>query len=151
VKKSPQKNRLEEVLRSSRIVSGGFMGNDPRDLDEILEADAAELARLGTTREALASRMRRITERALEGLGSPVPFDEKREVSADDNRGQIVCPWPHAGRYFKTITTVRRTDTGETLRWSELSSHFIEEHGFFQGRGSPFRLEPRALARVVLD
>jgi hypothetical protein len=142
---------LEEVLRTSRIVSGGFLGKDPRILEEILEADAAELNGLGTTREAVAARMKEITDRALEGLGTRVRFDEKREVSADDNRGQIICPWPHAGRYFKTITTVRRADTGETLRWSELSRHFIEEHGFFQGRGSAFRLEPRTLVRVIFD
>jgi len=143
--------KLEETLRTSRIVSGGFLGKDPRILVEILETDAAELTGLGTTREAVAARMREITDRALEGLGTPVKFDEKREVTADDNRGQIICPWPHAGRYFKTITTVRRTDTGETLRWSELSRHFIEEHGFFQGKGSVFRLEPRTLVRVIFD
>jgi len=127
------------------------MGKDPRTLDEVLDADGAELARLGTTPEELAARMRQMTDRALEGLGTPVAFDAKREVAADDNRGQIVCPWPHAGRYFKTITTVRRTDTGETLRWSELSRHFIEEHGFFQGKGSAFRLEPQVLVRMILD
>lgn len=149
MKKSPQKSRLEEVLRSSRIVSGGFLGNDPRILDEILEADAAELTGLGATAEELGARMREITEQARKGLGTPVTIDGKREATADDNRGQIICPWPHAGRYDKTVTTVRLTDTGESLRWSELSRHFIEAHGFFQGRGSAFRLEPRILVRVL--
>lgn len=151
MKRSPQMERLEELLRTSRVVSGGFLGKDPRILEEILDADAAELALLGTTPEAVAARMEEITLQARAGLGTPVRMDEKREILADDNRGQIICPWPHAGSYDKTITTVRRTDTGETLRWSELSRHFIQAHGFFQGRGSAFRLEPRALVRVIFE
>jgi len=151
VKRSPQMKRLEELLRACRVVSGGFLGTDPRILEEILETDAAELAGLGVTREEVAARMREITVQARKGLGTPVRMDPKREVSADDNRGKIICPWPHAGSYDKTITTVRRTDTRESLRWSELSRHFIEEHGFFQGRGSAFRLEPRVLVRVIFD
>jgi len=151
VKRSPQMERLEELLRTSRVVSGGFLGKDPRILEEILEADASELALLGTTPEAVAARMGEITLQARAGLGTPVRLDEKREILADDNRGQIICPWPHAGRYDKTITTVRRTDTGETVRWSELSRHLIQAHGFFQGRGVAFRLEPRALVRVIFE
>jgi hypothetical protein len=35
------------------------------------------------------------------------------------------------------------------IRWSDLSLHFIEAHGFFQGKGSPFRLEPRGLVEAL--
>jgi hypothetical protein len=34
------------------------------------------------------------------------------------------------------------------IRWSGPSLHFIEAHGFFQGKGSPFSLEPRDLVEV---
>lgn len=149
MKRSPEAKRLEEVLRCSRIVAGGFLGVDTRILEEILEADAAELIRLGTSVQRIAARMREITERGKAGLGTPVRIDERREVVVDENRGQTICPWPHAGGYQKTITTVRRLDTGATVRWSELSRHFIEVHGFFQGRGSPFRLEPEDLVSVL--
>ncbi len=150
MKRSPQMKQLEDLLRASRVVSGGFLGKDPRILEEILEADAGELAELGVSPEELAARMGEITKMARSGLGTPVKIDACREAIADDNRGQIICPWPHAGRYDKTVTTVRRTDTGEEVQWSELSRHFIEEHGFFEGRGSEFRLEPKTLVRVVL-
>jgi hypothetical protein len=149
LKRSPEAKRLEEVLRCSRIVAGGFLGTDTRILEEIIESDGAELIRLGTTIQSISARMREITEKGKAGLGTPVKIDEKREVVVDENRGQTICPWPHAGGYQKTITTVRRLDTGATVRWSELSLHFVEAHGFFQGRGSPFRLEPRALVEVL--
>jgi hypothetical protein len=130
-------------------VAGGFLGTDTRTPEEIIEADAAVLARLGITPETLSARMHGLTERGKAGLGTSVQFDEKREVVVDENRGQTVCPWPHAGGYQKTITTVRRLDTGETVRWSDLALHFIEAHGFFQGRGSAFRLEPEDLVAVL--
>lgn len=151
MKRSPGMKRLEEVLRASRIVAGGFLDKDSRILEEILEDDAREVARLGYTVERIGERMRELTEKARKGLGTRVKIDEKREGIADDNRGVIICPWPHAGRYNKTVTTVRRLDTGKSLRWSDLSIHFIESHGFFQGRGSAFRLEPGDLVHVLFE
>lgn len=151
MKRSPEAKRLEEVLRCSRIVAGGFLGPDERIPEEIIETDAATLNRLGTTAEEIAARMREITDRGKAGLGTPVKVDEKREVVVDENRGQTVCPWPHAGGYQKTVTTVRRLDTGATVRWSDLCIHFIEAHGFFQGRGSAFRLEPEDLMEILFD
>ena len=151
MKRSPEMKRLEEVLRASRIVAGGFLGKDSRILEEIIETDAMEVARLGYTVEHIGKRMRELTDKARQGLGTPVKIDKKREGIADDNRGVIVCPWPHAGRYNKTVTTVRHLETGKSLRWSDLSVHFIESHGFFQGRGSAFRLEPGDLVHVLFD
>lgn len=151
MKRSPEAKRIEEVLRCSRIVAGGFLGIDKRILEEIIETDAASLIKLGTTAPRIAARMREITERGKAGLGTAVKFDERREVVVDENRGQTVCPWPHAGGYQKTIATVRRLDTGATARWSDLSLHFIEAHGFFQGRGSAFRVEPEDLVAVLFD
>ena len=151
MKRSPEAKRIEEVLRCSRIVAGGFFGVDTRILEEIIETDAASLNKLGTTAPRIAALMREITERGKAGLGTAVKFDEKRQVVVDENRGQTVCPWPHAGGYQKTITTVRRLDTGATARWSDLSLHFIEAHGFFQGKGSAFRVEPEDLVGVLFD
>ena len=150
MKRSPEAKRIEEVLRCSRIVAGGFFGVDTRILEEIIETDAASLIKLGITAPRIAARMREITDRGKAGLGTTVKFDEKREVVVDENRGQTVCPWPHVGGYQKTITTVRRLDTGATVKWSDLSLHFIEAHGFFQGRGSAFRVEPEDLVAVLL-
>ena len=151
MKRSPEAKRIEDVLRCSRIVAGGFLGIDKRILEEIIETDAALLNKLGTTAPRIAARMREITERGKAGLGTSVKFDEKRQVVVDENRGQTVCPWPHVGGYQKTITTVRRLDTGATARWSDLSLHFIEAHGFFQGKGSAFRVEPEDLVAVLFD
>ena len=150
MKRSPRMQKLEELLRSSQLVAGGFLAADRRPLEEIIEADAAQLVDLGVDRETLAGRMAKLRDVAKTGLGSFVTASEMLEVAADDNRGVLVCPWGDNTRHFKTVTTARRRDTGRTIRWSDLSIHLIAEHGFFQGRGSAFRLEPEDLAGILM-
>ncbi len=150
MKRPPKMQKLEDLLRSSQLVAGGFLGHDTRPVEEIIEADAATLERLGVQPADLGRRMAELTRIARAGLGSFVDAGEHLEVACDDNRGVIVCPWGDGTRHHKTITTARRTDTDQTVRWSDLSAHLIAQHGFFQGRGSPFRIEPRELVEVIL-
>jgi len=149
MKRSPDMQRLEEILRSSKLAMGGFLGDDDRPLEEILEHDAAVVARAGRTLEAIANRMRDITAAARLGQETTVRISENLEAVSTATRGLIPCPWPHAARCLKTVTTLTRRDTGQSVRWSELSIHMIEAHGFFQGRGSSFRIEPRELIEFL--
>jgi len=142
--------KLEDLLRSSQLVAGGFLGHDTRPIEEIIEADAAALEHLGVSPADLAGRMKDLAARARAGLGSFVPVDATLQVACDDNRGLLICPGGDGTRHNKTVTTARRTDTGKTVRWSDLSAHLIGCHGFFQGRGSPFRIEPADLVEVIL-
>ena len=150
MKRPPSMRKLDDLLRSSQLVAGGFLGHDTRPVEEIIEADAATLEHLGVHAADLGRRMTDLSDAARAGLGSFVAVGERLEVACDDNRGVIVCPWGDGTRHNKTVTAARRTDTGKTVRWSDLSAHLIACHGFFQGRGSPFRIEPRELVEVIL-
>jgi hypothetical protein len=149
MKKSPQQKKLEDLLGSSKFSACGFMGNDKRSLWEIIDADAAELERLARTTEEVAARMEELTDFAKPALGDWVEVGKNLKVSIDDNRGMIPCPWPHHVRCLKRITTAMQVDTGKRISWSELNTHLIKEHGFFEGRGSPFRIEPRQLVEII--
>lgn len=149
MKNAPETAKLEALLRSSKLTSSGFMGNDTRPLAEIIEADAAELAMLNYTVYDIADRMREITAKARGGLGTNVRIDDRLEARATETRGRVPCPWPHAGRFPKTVVTLCRTDSDRSIHWSELSIHLIEAHGFFEGRGAVFRLDPRELAEML--
>ncbi len=149
MKESPQARKLDRILRSSKLVAGGFMGNDARSAAEVIDADVAELSKLAFTTEQLASRMQEITDRAKGGLGTWVTRDDKRQAMVEEAKGPAICPWPHPGRCVKRVTTVERLDSGETIRWSDLNIHLIAEHSFFEGRGSAFRIEPAKLIDVI--
>jgi hypothetical protein len=149
MKESPQDRKLQELLKSSRLVAGGFMGHDTRNVSEVIDADAVELSRLGFTKEQVAERMRQITKVAISGLGTWVPVGEDLEGKVDEAKGWLICPWPHKGHVAKRITVVKVIETAESISWSELNTHLISEHGFFEGKGSNFRIEPKELIRII--
>jgi hypothetical protein len=137
------------MLRSSRLVAGGFMGTDSRSVAEVIEADAAELSKLGYVPGQVASRMQTITNTAKAGLGNWVRIDDRRRAVVEEARGFTICPWPHSGHCAKRVTTIECFDSGETIHWSDLNIHMIAEHGFFEGKGSAFRIEPAKLISVI--
>jgi len=149
MKQSPSMRDLELMLRSSRIAAGGFLGNDARPLEEIIDADMVSLAHLGYTAAQVAERMRQLTALAVPQLGNPVAAEDNLSVISQDYMGSIICPWPHPVSLAKRITIVRRTDTGESIRWTDLGIHMIAEHGFFEGKGSAFRVDPAQLIKVI--
>ena len=148
-KKSPHLQRLEEVLHSSKLVYGGFMGTDTRSVLDVIDADLAELSRLDITAERIAARMQEITNIAQNGLGNWVKIDENRQAMTEEAKGTLVCPWPHPGKFTKRVTTVKLIESGQSIRWADLNIHLIAKHGFFEGRGSAFRIEPERLIKVI--
>lgn len=149
MKMSPQDKKLDEMLRSSQLVAGGFMGQDVRTATEIIESDAATLQQCGVNAAMLAQRMHELTAIAKEGLGTWVDADSGLRVMSEEYKGILVCPWGHAGHFDKRVTIVERIATEQTLTWTDLNVHLIEAHGFFEGKGSAFRIEPEEAVRIL--
>ncbi len=152
MKQSPRDKKLEEVLRSTHLVAGGFMGTDPRHPIEIIEKDIVELERLGVTAGQVAARMTELTELAKPRLGSWIDCETRKlRVKSEDFKGALVCPWPHPGTFDKRITTVEHLETGKQVSWTDLNIHMIAEHGFFEGKGAFFRIEPAEIVSILFE
>ncbi len=154
MKKTHEMEKLDNVLRSSRIVAGGFLGHDNRDVIEIIQADMATVEHLGYSLEAVAARMQEITDLAKSGLGVYVDVGDKLKGCVDEAKGKIVCPWPHPAGFDKRLTTVLAVDSDDvegSITWSDLHIHMIGEHGFFEGHGSSMRIEPGKLIAIVFE
>lgn len=149
MKQTPDMEKLDNILRSSQIVAGGFLGNDTRSVHEIIQADAATLDRLGRTLIQVAERMQEITDVAKSALGTSVPIGKSLRAYVDEAKGQIICPWPHPASFDKRLTSVVDLDLDEDIIWSDLHIHLISEHGFFEGYGSPMRIEPERLTNLI--
>ena len=54
-----------------------------------------------------------------------------------------------AGLNPKTHVKLEKLGTGEALIWSDLKIHLIEEHGFYQGRESPYRVDLTEAKRIL--
>ena len=149
MKKTPDQQRDQDNLASSAFSADGFLGTDPRDLAAILAADRQTVDRLGATHEDLARKLRRLAVLGAAELGRPAAVGPHLEVSVEEHRGAIPCPFRDARRVMKRITTVTDTRTGESLRFTDLNVHMIEAHGFYEGKDSPFRVEPEAVVKML--
>jgi hypothetical protein len=134
------------------VLSGaGFLGDDERPLAEIVAADRATLEQAGLTVHDVADLLEHLHEVADRGFGASVAIAGGRvKVWIQEVMGRIPCPYACGFRAHKAVVTVSAA-AGE-FQFTPLSAHLIREHGFFEGKGSPFRIEPEelvALFRVV--
>jgi hypothetical protein len=149
VKQTPDMNRIQAAMRPGAIVHDGFLGADRRNLADILAADQAAVARLGLTHEKIAEGLRRFREAGVKGLGNTVSVKPHFEARVDGVRGRLPCPFGHPGLCDKTFTVLRNLRLSEEIVVTDLQLHMIAEHGFYEGEGSPHRLPPDLLARVL--
>ncbi len=157
------KNNAQDRLAHERMLPGfitaqGFLGDDTRFPADIVAADEEEFAQLGLDFSDAASRLAHLRDEGEKGLGEPVTVKKKWIVQTGDARGKLACPWED-GIFHKNGISVRLISRGrpaescaedeEVLIFSDLSIHLMEAHHFLQGRGSPFRLEPSILKKIL--
>ena len=136
-------------MQAENISRDGFLGADRRPLAEIIRADAETVKKLGLTHLTIAERMGYFREAGKKGLGEFVKLAPYFEVLCEITRGFIPCPFGEPGRHRKTIVTVRNLRLRKEITFSDLNIHLIAVHGFYEGKGSPFRLEPDKLAQIL--
>jgi hypothetical protein len=149
MKQTVQMQAIQDKMKPGVIVRDGFLGTDARNLVDILTVDDGEMTRLGLTREDMARRMIALRDAGTAGLGELIDVPPHFEVRVDSVRGRLPCPFGDPGIFPKTNTTVRNTRLGREITYTDLHIHMIGSHGFYEGRGSQFRLEPRELAEVL--
>ncbi|MBM4147812.1 MAG: hypothetical protein FJ224_02030 [Lentisphaerae bacterium] len=148
MKQTPEMDSVQAEMAPGRISAAGFLGADQRRLADILSDDDAAVRRLGLTHQGIADRMRELREAGKSGLGEEVDVPPDHVVRIAGVRGKIPCPF-HDGVFEKVNTIVRNVKSGREIVFTDLSVHMIEAHGFYEGRGSPFRNDPAVLAEVL--
>lgn len=145
MKVRPEMKDIEKDMQAGRLSLDGFLGNDTRSVEAIINVDDSTLKALNTSAEAMGKAMRRLTRAGMEAQGEPVEVDGY-EVEVMEYKGWIGCPFKDNRKFSKRITNVLNLATGEGIQWTDVGVHLIKDHGFFQGHGSPYRLDPAKLA-----
>ena len=140
---------LRDLLGPSQFSSEGFLGADERAPEDIIRDDCAALQKLGLTKEAVASALRDIYVKAERALGSPVALSSTLTAVHEEARGRTVSPFPGDGSFQKGQVKVTDASGGAALLLTPLSIHLIEKHGFFQGKGARYRIEPKEAAILI--
>ena len=123
--------------------------SDGRNLIDIINEDDGTVRQHGLTHEAIADRMAEFRDKGLAGLNEFISVDANFDVRVDSVRGKLPSPFGGPGMYGKINTTVVNKRLKEQITYTDLHIHFIRDHGFYEGKGSPFRLEPAQLIAVL--
>jgi len=149
MKQTPQMQKIQDNMRPGVITLDGFLGNDSRNLIDILVEDDADVKRLGYTHKTVAMRMVELRDAGKRGLGEFVSVEPHFEVRVDSVRGKLPCPFGDPGVFPKVNTTVRNLELDREITFTDLNIHFILAHGFYEGRGSNFRLNPGEVIKIL--
>lgn len=149
MKQSPELQQIQDNMRTGALAVYCFLGDDTRNLIDIISRDRQVLDQLGVTTEELAQRMEELARYGREKPGIPVVVDGIFQVTVEEHKGSIPCPFRDRYSAPKRDVTVINLHLEERVRWSDLNVHLLAAHGFFEGEGAPYRLEPEQLAKVL--
>ena len=148
MKMSPEYTKAQENMQPGVITSDGFLGDDTRNIVDIIEADEEEFARLGLDFDHVVATLRNLMEAGRKGLGEPVTIEDRWVVTTSEARGHLASPFED-GIFRKVNALIKNTADESELLVSDLSLHLIEKNHFLQGKGAPFRIEPEAIKKVL--
>jgi hypothetical protein len=136
---------IQEKMQPGKLTAEGFLGSDTRNLNAILLADQEAVNRMGTTHAEIADKMQSITDIGACMTEALIPMDQTFAVQVDEYMGAIPCPFSDHFNAAKRNTLLKNLTTGAAVHWTDLSMHMIREHGFYEGIGAYFRLDPEYL------
>lgn len=111
-------------------------------MEEIASEDSVRLRKRGITREALVKALREAYQKAKDAFGAEVVIRAGVTAVFHESMGRVPSPFPGGGVFEKGEAVVTEHKTRARLVITQLSLHLIEKHGFFQGAGSRYRIDP---------
>ena len=146
MKHNPADQLIRDRLEPGALSIEGFLGSDDRSLADIIAADTGEVEAADLTAEQLGSFLEKLHTTADGGWESRVPmFNGKISVRSDETLGQIPCPFACGDPSHKAVIGVKDAAGNDLLNFTPLDAHLIRVHGFFEGKGSAYRIEPKDL------
>lgn len=149
MKQSPEFDRIQDQMKPGVIALDGFLGDDKRKLVDIIASDNMRVRKLNRAHADIAAKMIHFKERGIAGLGEFITLDDHFEVKVESVRGLLPSPFGGPGMYGKINTTVVNKKLNRQVVYTDLHIHFIADHAFYEGKGSPFRLEPADLIEIL--
>ncbi len=148
MKQSPKEKSVLNNFLPGEISKEGFLGDDDRHIHDIVQDDLKRLSAVQLNVEEVARRLQYFIDQAKTALEGPVKVDHYL-VQMQWVRGRIPCPFGEPGMHSKIIIQVTNSVTEQDLIYTQLSVHLIQDHGFFGGKGSAFRLDPESIIDFV--
>jgi len=136
---------------SSRL---GFLGKEEKLLDILAEDNDFVLGKLATTHQELAKHLHIIGAIAEKHAkpGDKEGFNFIYQGRRYNAKFAVFRGIMHSPFLDETKTNseadLTNLKTGAKLKYSRLVPHMIERYGFYEGHGTPYRVDPRQIVAV---
>ncbi len=151
MKLNPTDKIIQDKMKAGILTADGFLGNDKRNFRDIIAEDMKIVNTFERSLEEIAIRMQYLMEKSFLSYDSSIIVDKYYEVEYTSYRGVLLSPFPKAGRFGKATIKVTNLKNQKSVVWTPLHVHFIRDYGFFEGKGSKFRIEPELLYKAIFD
>lgn len=148
MKQTPDFARIQAKMQPGVLTLHGFLGNDTRNLGDIITADTASVHAADVTHEAIADALTRLMDKGRDIMESEVLVDGRYAVIVRDDRGVLPSPFGD-GHFEKGDVSMTDRQTGASFRWNALTIHMIRDYGFYCGRGCDYRIDPEAIIQAL--
>ncbi|MFP4546899.1 MAG: hypothetical protein ACLFQM_02120 [Fidelibacterota bacterium] len=148
MKKSPDYDKLKSRMESSKFSGSGFLGNDKRPVGEIIADDLHRMKINNIDKEDLVELLKIYYEKIKSEIGRRVDFTDHIHGEFFESMGRIPSPFIGDGVFEKGEAVITDVKSGEKFVITALAINLIENHDFFQGRGSRYRLDPVKLDKL---
>jgi hypothetical protein len=142
---------LEKVMRPGAASSAGFLGRDEKLLDVLAADNDLVRKELGLTHQELARHLHALGALGETSDGGFAQFTyqgQKFKVKVVAYRGFMDSPFKDGTKTNKSAS-VQNLDNGKKLEMSLLVPDMIERYGFYEGEGTPYRVDPRQAVAVL--
>jgi hypothetical protein len=132
----------------------GFLGRHEKLLDVLAADNRYVVEELGLTHQALAKHLHAVGTIGLwqhahkKGETEFVYHGRKFKVKIEFSKGYQLSPFLDGTR-TNSDATVYNLENGKTLHYSLLVPYMIERYGFYEGKGTPYRVDPRQVVSVI--
>ncbi|OGM16843.1 hypothetical protein A2V56_03665 [Candidatus Woesebacteria bacterium RBG_19FT_COMBO_42_9] len=140
-------SKLEERLRPGKDSMMGFLGQN-ESLISILADDNDFVLSHDLTHQDLALPLFYAREHYLQGKGREFTYKGRKfSIQATAYRGMQFSPFDdRTGTNIDMV--IKNEDTGASLSYSGLLPDMIQRYGFYEGKGTSYRLEPSKILEV---
>lgn len=140
---------LEKDMRPGAYATRGFLGADERLLDILVEDNRYIVEQLGLTHQELAKHLRAIGQIAAKSGSLEFRYHGRRfKASVRLSRWYQASPF-RDGTQTNALVISDNLDSEKRLEYSLLMPDLIERYGFYEGKGTPYRLDPRKIVEFL--
>ncbi|MEN8906688.1 MAG: hypothetical protein ABF289_12095 [Clostridiales bacterium] len=142
MKQSPKLSKIQDKMRVGELTSEGYLGKDDRSLTDIISDDYKTVKSLGISHNEIARKMQLLTDAGKLTPEYPVVLFNRYRIQVNEYMGFMPCPFSDGIRIDKRNTMVTDEMTEKSMYWTDMNIHLIEAHGFYEGVGARYRIEP---------